>query len=194
MTSCGWRPQGRTHAYAYSFTQRPVQFHQVPQGCRVRRRPRSISQRHRASLRRILVKSGLNAGGTKASANIWNYWENRLRTAVEISPDSLGSGTSGVDSRRMSHIGPSSASILERVELILARHRHRERTQRVALRVAGANSSAADTNPCRALPAWCREWSRAGRCRARRAGPVRDRRSMIPFRRTRNDECCRRAA
>ena len=35
--------------------------------------PGSISQRHRASLRRVLVKCGLNAGGSVASATAWNY-------------------------------------------------------------------------------------------------------------------------
>ena len=38
--------------------------------------PGSVSQRHGASLRRLLVKSGLNAGRCKAGSNAWNYWGN----------------------------------------------------------------------------------------------------------------------
>jgi len=41
-----------------------------------RKFPGSISQRHRASLRRVLVKCGLNAGRCEAAPNAWNYCGN----------------------------------------------------------------------------------------------------------------------
>src|SRR6185312_16228795 len=89
--------------------------------------PVSISQKQTASLRRLLVKSGLNAGGCKARANTWNHWGIYPRTARESVPI----GDTRRIARRVSHIGPSLASILERIELVLAGHRDRERTQRM---------------------------------------------------------------
>ena len=70
--SCGYGPQGQTHRYSYSFALRPEQLHSTPLDAARKKFPGSISQRRGASLRRVLVKCGLNAGRCAACANGWN--------------------------------------------------------------------------------------------------------------------------
>ena len=137
---------------------------------------RDLFQRRGASLRRLLVKCGLNAGRCEARQIGGFFPQNYARNCAELLSQN---GTFDACSPNVP-LRLFDAPILNRIE-------------RVRTRDVDLNNSASDTNPCRGLPAWCRAASTADRDRARRAGPVRDRRLRRPSR-PRNAGSCRHGA
>ena len=90
-----------THWYSYAYALRQNDFASILFApCRFQFR-RSLSQRPEAALRRVLVKCGLNAGGSVAISTAWNYCGNYPRN----DPDSITISDIRHDVRTMSRIG-----------------------------------------------------------------------------------------